>query len=226
MSTVQNETFARENDDLLVEEKAEPKDAKRNSKQELIQRILDLVKKNNIEIDYSDSKLKRMTKAQLQEVLGTVMEKIMQSQMADKLGCERNASEQVMAMAALKMIHNIAANGFEAGANYVGQDYGYTCEGFAKTLQQPIVSDAVDQCLQEIALENADLLEYVKSPYARLGLAWVGALSTCVRRKPKEIEVNNKRNVADMEARPPVAKNSDELRARGRPANGKVVRSI
>ena len=95
MTTEQKETFASENDALLVEEKPEPKDAKRNSKQELIQRILDLVKKNNIEIEYSDSKLKRMTKAQLQEVLGTVMEKIMQSQMAEQLGCDRDQAYTV-----------------------------------------------------------------------------------------------------------------------------------
>ena len=226
MSTDEKETFARENDDLLVEEKVEPKDAKRNSKSELIQRILELVKKNNIEIDYSDSKLKRMTKTQLQEVLGTVMEKIMQSQMADQLGCERNATDQVMAMAALRMIHNIAANGFESGANMVASDYGYTCDGFAKTLKEPIVSDAVDQCLQEIALENSDLLEYVKSPYARLGLAWAGALSTCVRRKPKQIVPNNKRNVANMEARPSSTKDTDELRPSRRPPHGQVVRSV
>ena len=216
----------RANDNLLVEEKVEPKDAKRNSKSELIQRILDLVKKNNIEIDYSDSKLKRMTKTQLQEVLGTVMEKIMQSQMADQLGCEKNTTDQVMAMAALRMIHNIAANGFESGANMVASDYGYTCDGFAKTLKEPIVSDAVDQCLQEIALENSDLLEYVKSPYARLGLAWAGALSTCVRRKPKQIVPNNKRNVAHMEARPSSAKDPDELRPSGRPPHGQVVRRV
>ena len=122
MATEQKETFTAENDALLVEKKPEPKDAKRNSKQELIQRILDLVKKNNIEIDYSDSKLKRMTKTQLQEVLGTVMEKIMQSQMAEQLGCDRSATDQVMAMAALRMIHDIAANGFESGANFVAHD--------------------------------------------------------------------------------------------------------
>ena len=69
-----------------------------------------------------------MTKAQLQEVLGTVMEKIMQSQMAEQLGCDRSATDQVMAMAALRMIHDIAANGFESGANYMADDYGYTCD--------------------------------------------------------------------------------------------------
>ena len=225
MSTEQKETFTHENDALLVEEKPEPKDAKRNSKQELIQRILDLVKKNNIEIDYSDSKLKRMTKAQLQEVLGTVMEKIMQSQMAEQLGCDRSATDQVMAMAALRMIHDIAANGFESGANYMADDYGYTCDGFAKTLKEPIVSDAVDACLQEIALENSDILEYVKSPYARLGLAWAGALSTCVRRKPKEIATTTK-DAPNMEARPPAPKNPNELRPSGRPSHGQVVRSV
>jgi len=225
MATEQKETFTSENDALLVEQKPESKDAKRNSKQELIQRILDLVSKNNIEIDYSDTKLKRMTKTQLQEVLGTCMEKIMQSQMAEQLGCDRSASDQVMAMAALRMIHDIAANGFESGANFVADDYGYTCNGFAKTLKEPIVSDAVDACLQEIALENSDLLEYVKSPYARLGLAWAGALSTCVRRKPKQIATNVK-DAPNMEARPPAPKNPDELRARGRPPHGQVVRRV
>ena len=45
MTTEQKETFTAENDALLVEKTVEAKDAKRNSKQELIQRILDWSKK-------------------------------------------------------------------------------------------------------------------------------------------------------------------------------------
>ena len=45
MTTEQKETFTHENDALLVGEKVEAKDAKRNTNPELRQRILDLVKK-------------------------------------------------------------------------------------------------------------------------------------------------------------------------------------
>ena len=92
-----NNGFAAENDQLLQDEKSQPNDGppKRNSKGELIRRILDIAEKNEIELEYSDTKLKRMTKQQLMEVMGEVMEKAMRSQMAQQMGCDKNASEQV-----------------------------------------------------------------------------------------------------------------------------------
>ncbi len=86
-------------------------------------------------------------------------------------------------MHALRMMHDIAAKGFEVGGNKFANQYGYDITGFSDNLKEPIVSEAVNQCLEEIALENADILEYVKSPYARLGLAWAGCLATCAKKK-------------------------------------------
>ena len=223
-----NNEFAAENDQLLQDEKSQPNDdqPKRNSKGELIKRIIDIAEKNEIELEYSDTKLKRMTKQQLMEVMGELMEKAMRSQMAQQMGCDKNASEQVIALGALRMIHDIAANSFEKGANLFVDQYGWEIDGFTKTLKEPVVSDCVDQCLQEIAAENQDLLNYVKSPYARLGLAWAGALTACVKRKHKVMLPKNKRNASSLGTRPVAQKNPDERRASGRPANGQVVRSV
>ena len=47
------------------------------------------------------------------------------------------------------MIHDIAANSFEKGANLFVDQYGWEIDGFTKTLKEPVVSDCVDQCLQD-----------------------------------------------------------------------------
>jgi len=197
------ESFVNENDDLLVEEKTEvaEKQQKRNSKAELINRIVELSEKNTIELEYSDTKLKRMNKTQLQQILADQMEKIMQNEVAETVGANRGASQQVVAMHALRMMHDICAKTFEVGGNKFANQYGYDISGFSENLKDPIVSEAVNQCLEEIALENADILEYVKSPYARLGLAWAGCLATCTKRRQitnNNFEQNNKQNVGRM----------------------------
>ncbi len=201
------ETFITENDDLLIEEKSEtaPDKQKRNSKSELINRIVELSDKNNVELEYSDTKLKRMNKTQLQQILADQMEKIMKAEIAETVGANRNASEQVVAMHALRMMHDIAAKGFEVGGNKFANQYGYDITGFSDNLKEPIVSEAVNQCLEEIALENADILEYVKSPYARLALAWAGCLATCAKKRRPNTINNIERNSKDarrMEPRP------------------------
>jgi len=180
---MENVTFDTENEVLLQEtdeksDKADEQKAKRNSKAELIQRIIEISEKNKVELEYSDTKLKRMNKNQLQQILADQMEKVMKAEVAETVGANRNASEQVVAMHALRMIHDIAAKGFEVGGDRFANQYGYTISGFTENLKDPIVNEAVNQCLEEIALENADILEYVKSPYARLGLAWAGCLAT------------------------------------------------
>ena len=154
-----------------------------------------------------------MTKTQLQEVLGTCMEKIMQSQMAEQLGCDRSATDQVMAMAALRMIHDIAANSFEKGANLFVDQYGWEIDGFTKTLKEPVVSQAIDQCLTEIAAESPEILQYFESPYARLGLSWSGALLTCIKK------AENNTNAAFLGPRNFGARGAFRNRVRGGPAD-------
>ena len=190
---MENEQFNNENEVLLQEtdeksDKTDEQKAKRNSKAELIKRIVEISEKNKVELEYSDTKLKRMNKNQLQQILADQMEKVMKAEVAETVGANRNASEQVVAMHALRMMHDIAAKGFEVGGDRFANQYGYTISGFTENLKDPIVNEAVNQCLEEIALENADILEYVKSPYARLGLAWAGCLATCAKRvRPNRI---------------------------------------
>lgn len=200
------EAFVTENEELLNDEKSEtaPEKSKRNSKGELINRIVELSEKNKVDLEYSDTKLKRMNKTQLQQILADQMEKIMKAEVAETVGANRNASEQVVCMHALRMIHDIAAKGFEVGGNKFANQYGYDITGFSENLKDPIVSEAVNQCLEEIALENADILEYVKSPYARLGLAWAGCLATCAKKRPirnNNIARTSKQNAPRMEPR-------------------------
>ena len=207
---MENEQFNNENEVLLQEtdEKSDKNDeqkSKRNSKAELIKRIVEISEKNKVELEYSDTKLRRMNKNQLQQILADQMEKIMKAEVAETVGANRNASEQVVAMHALRMMHDIAAKGFEVGGDRFANQYGYSISGFTENLKDPIVNEAVNQCLEEIALENADILEYVKSPYARLGLAWAGCLATCAKRtRPNSnnnIEPTSKKDARRMEPR-------------------------
>ncbi len=206
---MENEQFNNENEVLLQEtdeksDKTDEQKSKRNSKAELIKRIVEISEKNKVELEYSDTKLRRMNKNQLQQTLADQMEKIMKAEVAETVGANRNASEQVVCMHALRMIHDIAAKGFEVGGNKFANQYGYDITGFSENLKDPIVSEAVNQCLEEIALENADILEYVKSPYARLGLAWAGCLATCAKKRPirnNNIARTSKQNAPRMEPR-------------------------
>jgi len=202
---MENVKFDTENEVLLQEtdeksDKTDEQKAKRNSKAEFIRRIIEISEKNKVELEYSDTKLKRMNKHQLQQILADQMEKIMKAEVAETVGANRNASEQVVAMHALRMMHDIAARGFEVGGDRFANQYGYTISGFTENLKDPIVSEAVNQCLEEIALENSDILEYVKSPYARLGLAWAGCLATCAKKVPNRIN-NIARTSKEKDAR-------------------------
>ena len=168
----------------LLQKKEEEKDAspKRNSKQELIQKIITVAKDNEIPLELSDTKLQRMTKQQLSELLGETVEKAMRNEMARQVGARPGAADSVIALGALRMMHDIAARGAEKCFNAVLPGYGYEVEGFADSLQEPSVRQATDACLAEIA-QDSDILQYVQSPWSRLAIAWGGALVTSIQRK-------------------------------------------
>ena len=177
----------------------EPKhEAKRNSKDDIIQKIVSCAEENNITIEYSNTKLRRMTKPQLNQLLADTVEKSMQSQMAQSVGVSKNATERVIALGALRMMHNLLANATEQGLNAVLPPYGYEVRGFAKCMETPPVDEAVNACLEEIA-RDSDILGYIESPYARLGIAWSGALMTSLQRKHKfPIRRQQRRHAAPM----------------------------
>ena len=104
------------NNELLKEETEEtPKSPKRNTKHHLIKRILELGEKTGIEIEESDSKLKRMNKEQLQKKLAEVMEKELRAKMAEQFTGQKTseASNTVLSIGALRMVHNIVVKGVE-----------------------------------------------------------------------------------------------------------------
>ena len=103
--------FSKENDELLEtpeEKRPDDEKPKRNSKSELIQRIIDISKQHDVELDLSDTKLNRMNKRQLQELLAEQMEKVMRAQMAESVGANRMANDQTIALSALRMVHDIS----------------------------------------------------------------------------------------------------------------------
>ena len=184
------------NNQLLNADKpADPTEKpKRNSKDALRKNILKVVEKYGIELQYSDTKLKRMNKEQLTKVLAEVMEESVRMDMAKSVGVDPRAGGKVITLGALRMVHNICATGFEKGFNHFGPDMcGMELQGFGASLRHPDVQGTVDECLAEIARENPEVLEYFESPYARLALVWVGVLSTTIKKA--------RRNVRTMEPR-------------------------
>ena len=177
-SKLNNELLKSTSDD----EKKEEKPKKRNSKEELIDKIITVAEHNNIPIPHSDTKLKRMTKQQLTELLADLIEKAMRDEMARQVGAKPGATDSVIALGALRMVHDICAKGTEKCFNMFLPQYGYEVDGFADSLKEPSVREATDACLVEIA-QDTDVLQYVQSPWARLAIAWGGALVTSVQAK-------------------------------------------
>ena len=189
------------NNDLL--RATQPKDgrSKRNSKDELIKKIVQLAEQNEIKLEHSDTKLKRMNKHELNGLLADTAEKVMRNEMARQVGATPGASDSVIALGALRMMHDIAARCAETGANVVLPTYGYKVEGFVECLQDPSVREATDACLVEIA-KDSEILQYVKSPWARLMIAWGGALVSSVRKiPPARVNGRRYRYSAEMERR-------------------------
>ena len=103
---------------------SEVKKPKRNSKEELLAKILKVVEKYELDFDYSDTKLKRMNKQELTKILAHVMEDSVKIDMARSVGVDPRANGKVVTLGALRMIHNLCATGFEKailwGANTPG----------------------------------------------------------------------------------------------------------
>ena len=165
------------NDELLEDDVAQAEAPKRNS---LIAKIINVCADSGLELEHSNSKLRRMTKEQLCKILAKKIERGVKSQMAAQVGAKANAPDSVIALGALKMMHNIAANSAEKGLNLILPRYGYQVHGFTESLKDPAVNEAVEQCLAEIAAES-DILQHIESPYVRLAIAWGGALVTSIR---------------------------------------------
>ena len=171
--------FKHLNDELLEPPKPESTEVKRNTKDALIDRILAVAEQNDMELTFSNTKLKRMSKDKLGKLLGELTAEVVKRDMARAVG-SKGTSEKAIGIATLRMCHDMLAMATENGLNQCLPKYGYQVEGFCSSLQHPTVSKCVDECLEEIAA-TSDVLQYIESPYARLAIAWGGALASTVR---------------------------------------------
>ena len=206
------------NDALLEPTKEERAEPKRNTKDSLIERILSIAEENNLELTFSNTKLKRMNKRELGKLLGELTEEVIRQQMATSVGA-KGTSEKAIGIATLRMCHDMMAMACENGLNQCLPQYGYRIDGFCETLKNPTVSDCVDECLVEIAA-TTDVLQYIESPYARLGIAWAGALATTVRPvRRREKPPPNQRDVrfANVGPQPPHTAQTVQRGPRRRP---------
>lgn len=219
-------SFAQLNDELLKPapqpEGAEPR---RNSKEWLIAKILQICEEANLELTMSNTKLRRMGKEKLQKLLAELTEEAIKTQMAQTLKAN-STDDRVMAAATLRMLHDMMANGCEMTLNRFLPRYGYEIQGFTEGLKEPNTSKVVDQCLQEIAAES-DILQYIESPYARLGLCWGTALMGSIRsarrgNKQSNNKYNKHNHATNVGTRPTHRKDSVQFGAGGRKETGKV----
>ena len=206
------------NDELLEadEGSVEPELPKRNSKQHLIDKIVEISERDNIPLEYSNTRLKRMNKQQLGKLCAGMIETGMRKKLAHTVGAGDDTSEQAIALGALRMLHDVCAVGVEKASDHLLNDYGYTVEGFSANLKEPTVSKSIDMCLEEIARDNTELLEYIQSPYTRLMIAWGGAMAFSCRRQQRTIDA------ADLGPRAPRSKSALRVRRRRRPEDGKI----
>ncbi len=209
------------NEELLKKDAATSEEPKRNSKEYLIKKIIEVAEENNLELNVSNTKLKRMGKDKLQVLLGEMCEEAVKGQMAQAVGAT-GRNESVIALATLRMLHDLFANSVEQGLNVFLPKYGYELDGFSKSLKEPITSKCVDDCLSEIAAES-DVLQYIQSPWARLGIAWSGGMMRAIRRAPPiNKRSTNKDYASFMGSRAPRAQNPVRFRTGGGKEAGKV----
>ena len=157
-----------------------------------------------------------MNKTQLAELCAELVEKGIRKKMARCVRAE-STDDRAIALGALRMVHDVCAIGCEKAANGFLESYDYSIDGFSESLREPTVSGAIDTCLQEIAEENSELLQYIESPYTRLMIAWGGAMAfSCKKIKTKP------HNAPHMERSAPRGAHSIRGRGRGRAAHGQV----
>ena len=208
--------------DALLEPEVPPlsDEPKRNSKDDMISKIIQVCSENELELKESNSKLRRLTKTQLAELLAEKIETCVKNQMAEQVGCKAGSPNSVIALGALKMVHNIAAGSCEKVANIFLKPRGYEIIGFQQSLKEPHVAESIDQVLAEIAAET-DVLQYFNSPYTRLATSWGSAMVTSVQRCAI-IDPINKNYATQLGPRPFRAKAPRECMSHRRPEDGEI----
>ena len=166
-----------------------PSTPKRNTKGEIIERIINVSQEAGLELNESDTKLRRMNKPQLRKKLAEVTSQAVRAQMCESVKAKPGSCDSALGLAALRMVHDLVAHSTEKGANLILPRWGLEIDGFVECLKEPSVREATDAAILEIA-NDSELMSYVESPYIRLLIAWSGAMIKSVRKKQEEIKIN------------------------------------
>jgi hypothetical protein len=168
---------------------------KRNSKTELIQKIVQLAEEINEPLTETDSQLKRMSKRVLTEKLTTLVEKRIEFEAQKCLGItkEQAGNPFCVNLAALKMVHSIAVSSTVSLVDRTQKTHGMTLEGFMERMEQS--QEQIDMILSEIAQTYPEIIEKFSSPWVRLGLLWTSNVVISLKR------CRNNNNVAKLRPR-------------------------
>jgi hypothetical protein len=97
-------------------------------------------------------------------------------------------NNQLIAIGTLRLMHDSLCIMLEKGVESVSP---YSIEGFSNGMKVEPVSQEVNNALLAIA-EEADVMQYISSPYAKLALIWMSCAATSLKRKTN---IKNKKNV-------------------------------
>ena len=151
-----------------VEIPTEPKPVKRNSKDELIKKIISLSEEVGEPVKLTNSQLKRMSKNALTDVLAGYVEKRIEFEAQKCLGIDKEqaGNPYCVNLAALKMVHELAVNSTEALVERTSEKHGMTISGFKRKMKES--QESIDMILSEIAQLYPEVLEKFSSPWVRL----------------------------------------------------------
>ena len=161
-----------------------PKIPKRNSKDEIIDKILSLSERIGEPVEESNSQLKRMSKNKLMEKLGQIIEKQVEFEATKVLGINKDQAQSpyLVNMAALKMVHDISCNTVESLVERTSNTHGMTLKGFAMRMKES--QENVDAILHELCQMYPNVLEKISSPWIRLSLLWGSNVVVSLKKKP------------------------------------------
>ena len=184
-----------------VEEPKEKREPRRNSKDDIIDKIMQLSQEIGEPVPETNTQLKRMSKRQLADKLAGLIEKRVEFEASKVLGInkEQAGNPYVVNMAALRMCHDIVCSSTEALVERTSHKHGMTLKGFTQRMRDS--KESVDMCLHEICQQYPDILEKVSSPWLRLGLLWGSNVMVTLKKKKVITNAPNVQPKSDQRVR-------------------------
>ena len=175
-----------------------PRKPKPNSKNDKIDRIVQICSKYNFECE-ARSTLKRKTKQALNQQLTELVERALKNDLGVKEGLSGSEQTTQQNIVVLRMINSVLCTGISKGGNFLLDvaGTGYELADFeAKIGKQQAL---VDSALGEILQEHPNMLDSLQNPWLKLALVYAGCATQAIRKKqPKKILQFSKTHVASI----------------------------